>query len=432
MKPVKRLVIAMGLLLACALPQAASALPPVKHVWIIVLENKDFDQSFGTNSVAPYLAKTLTGEGQLLENYYGTSHLSLGNYITLASGQAPNPITQADCPTGFNDIFPGVVSPDHDQVVGSGCVFPKEAKTIGNQFQDKGLSWKGYMQDMGTPCRHPAIGEMDPTQSARVGDQYAVRHNPFMYFHSIIDDDANCKKHVVDLKELATDLQSAATTPAFNFITPSLCDDGHDAPCVDGRPGGLESADLFLKTWAPRILESPAFYEGGMLVVTWDEGNAGPENAGSCCGQPAGLNTPLPGIFGPGGGRTGTVIISPWTRPGSRNTQPYNHYGLLRTVQNLFGLGPLGYSGLEGLKAMDADVFNQERAPVCTSSVKRVGRKLQIKVGAPQYVRVRVRSGAKVQTRKAAACLSYRVSLPKRGHGTARVTLDGKKQRFRY
>ncbi len=76
-----------------------------------------------------------------------------------------------------------------------------------------------------------------------MGDQYATRHNPFMYFHSIIDDVSRCKTHVVDYTKLAKNLKKEKTTPAYSFITPNLCHDGHDSPCVDGEPGGLVSAN---------------------------------------------------------------------------------------------------------------------------------------------------------------------------------------------
>src|SRR5881227_562628 len=122
------LLVAVALLLLVAPVRAgAAALPPVKHVFVIVLENKDYDDSFGASSPAAYLSKELTAKGQLLRQYYGTSHVSLGNYITMISGQAPNPDTQSDCNAGFKNVFPGVIGPD-GQAVGAGCVYPAEAK----------------------------------------------------------------------------------------------------------------------------------------------------------------------------------------------------------------------------------------------------------------------------------------------------------------
>ncbi len=243
-----RLATALGaaLLLTLATAPARAALPPVKHVFIIVLENKDYDESFGKDSPAKYISQTLPRKGQVLEQYFGTAHNSLPNYISMISGLAPNPDTQGDCTAGFKDVFPGTLSAD-GQVLGVGCVYPKEAKTVADQLQAKGLTWKGYMQDMGNSptdpktCRHPAIGDTDPTQKAREGDQYAARHNPFVYFHSIIDDQAGCDAHDVPLDQLPTDLASAKTTPNYVFITPNLCEDGHDAPCVDGRPAALSA-----------------------------------------------------------------------------------------------------------------------------------------------------------------------------------------------
>jgi len=243
-----------ALLLAClmvglAAPAAPAALPPVRHVFVVVLENKDFDESFGPHSVAPYLSTQLTARGALLTQYFGTSHQSLGNYISMISGQAANPQTQADCPT-FVDVVPGTLVGD-GQALGQGCVYPKGVPTVADQLEARGLTWRGYMQSMTTPCRHPAIGMPDDTERAGIGDQYAVRHDPFVYFHSIIDDQARCERGVVDLRQLPDDLASAAKTPNLSFVVPDLCEDGHDEPCVDGRPGGLRSADDFLEAWIP-------------------------------------------------------------------------------------------------------------------------------------------------------------------------------------
>src|SRR5579864_6902304 len=74
-------------------------LPPIRHVFVLVLENQSYGVTFGAHSPAPYLAHTLPARGALLTQYYAIGHASLGNYVALVSGQAPNIATQLDCPT---------------------------------------------------------------------------------------------------------------------------------------------------------------------------------------------------------------------------------------------------------------------------------------------------------------------------------------------
>ena len=336
----------------CAAP------PPIHHVFIIVLENKGFDETFGPSSPAPYLSQTLTAQGQLLRQYYATGHASLDNYIAMVSGQGPNIVTQSDC-VFYMNLVPGIATSFYGQTLGQGCVYPTSAKTIADQLAGHGFTWKGYMQDMTSACRHPVLNSIDTTQKARVGDQYAARHNPFVYFHSLLDG-GGCVANDVDLSQLETDLGDASTTPNFAFITPNLCEDGHDSPCVDGRPGGLTTADQFLQTWVPRILGSPAWTEGSLLIVTFDESKSSDTTA--CCGEIAGLNTPNPGgsTPGPGGGRTGAVLISQFIQPGSVNDTAYNHYALLRSIEDLFGLPHLGFASHPALRAFGADVYNTQ------------------------------------------------------------------------
>jgi phosphatidylinositol-3-phosphatase len=343
---------ALTLPLALVGPPALAAPPPVRHVFVIVLENKSFDTTFGPGSPAPYLSQTLTQQGQLLRQYYAIGHASLDNYIAMVSGQGPNIATQADC-FFYTPFRPGVAVSD-GQYLGQGCVYPAPVRTLADQLTAAGLTWKGYMQDMATPCRHPAPNTFDTTQRARVGDQYAARHNPFVYFRSVLDS-GECSANDVDLSALETDLASGA--PSFAFITPNLCEDGHDAPCVDGRPGGLAQADQFLKAWVPKILGSPAWSEGSLLVITFDE--AATSDASACCGEKPGPNTPNPGAttLGPGGGRTGAVLISQYVQPGSVNDMPYNHYSLLRSIEDLFGLDHLGFAGAGDLAAFGPDVY---------------------------------------------------------------------------
>jgi phospholipase C len=354
MRALATLCAVVALLGLSAANAGAATLPKVKHVWIVVLENKNYDVTFGANSPAPYLAKTLTSQGQLLTHYYGTGHLSLDNYITMVSGQPPNPVTQSDCQ--FFQDFVGTVRSD-GVAIGQGCVYPPEVKTIADQLEAKGLTWKGYMEDMGTSCRHPAINAHDETQTASAQNQYAARHNPFVYFHSIIDRPI-CATNVLDLSALTKDLSATSTTPSYSFITPDLCSDAHDEPCADGRPGGLKSADEFLKTWIPRITGSPAYADGGLVIVTFDEAE---DDASDCCHEPMSPNTPNNGgpTQGNGGGRIGAVLLSPYIKAGSVNSTPYNHYSLLRSTEDMFGLPHLAFAAQEGLKPFQDDVFNK-------------------------------------------------------------------------
>ncbi|MDN4643342.1 alkaline phosphatase family protein [Arthrobacter sp. PsM3] len=335
--------------------QAQSYLPGAKHVFVINLENKGYDETWSPASAAPYLSQTLRAQGVLLNQYFGTAHNSQPNYVAQISGQGPNPQMQADCQSYTPFVGTGTASPG--QAVGDGCVFPVGVPTVAGQLTGAGKTWKGYMEDMGTSCRHPALGAVDDTQKAKVGDQYAARHNPFVYFAGITGS-PECAKNDVDLAALKTDLTSAATTPNLSMITPNLCHDGHDSPCVDGQPGGLASADQWLKQWVPAITSSPAFKQDGILVITFDESDGPQSDAAACCGEGPGPNSPLPGITGMGGGRVGALVLSPFTKGGTWSTTPYNHYSLLASIEETFGLPYLGYAGTPGLNRFGLDVYN--------------------------------------------------------------------------
>jgi len=341
----------------------AHATKKITHVFVINLENESYADSWGPSSPAKYLNGTLRKKGQLLTQYFAIGHVSLDNYIAQISGQAPNQDTQFDCLKYTNFVKTGTSA--YGQLKGHGCVYPTSVKTIADQLTSAHKTWKGYMEDMGNSatqpktCRHPAIGANDSTIIPTATDMYATRHNPFVYFHSIIDS-ASCKTKVVALPALTTDLASAAKTPNLSFITPNVCNDGHDAPCKDNRPGGLKSADAFLAKWAPKILASPAYKAGGILIVTFDEaepaGNHG--DATACCHTPPSPNAKKPGLSGPGGGRVGALVISSNTKANTSNPKPYNHYALLCSMENLFGLPHLGFAGAPGLACFGKDVYN--------------------------------------------------------------------------
>lgn len=364
---VAALACAAGSAAAAVAPSAAQPLPPIRHVFLLLLENQSYDVTFGAHSPAPYLAHTLPGRGALLKQYYAIGHASLGNYIALVSGQAPNIATQLDCST-YTDFRASAPALDaHGQLHGTGCVYPPLVRSLADELEAAGLSWRAYMEDMGknpareaSTCGHVPLGAPETTNLASGGDQYAAKHDPFIYFHSIIDDQARCDSHVVNLERLPADLANAATTPNYVFITPNLCSDGHDAHCIDGRAGGLTAIDQFLRRWVPLIEAAPAFLADGMLVITFDESDgAGAEGSSACCNEQALPGARFqPGLSGPGGGRIGAIVLSKFVKPGTVSTVPYNHYALLRTVEAIFRLPYLGYAADASLPVFGADVFS--------------------------------------------------------------------------
>jgi hypothetical protein len=379
--PALTLVIVLALAGVARAAPAQAAPPPIRHVFVIVLENESASTTFGPGSPAPYLATTLRSQGAYVPHYFGIGHFSNDNYIAMVSGQAPNPQNQADCNT-FNDMLPGTIGAN-GQAIGTGCVFPTSVPTIASQLDSAGFTWRDYNDSMGaTPtressvCGHPALNSSDGTQKATAEDQYATRHNPFVYFHGIIDDTTLCDTHVVSLDPLAHDLSSVASTANYSFISPSLCNDGHDAPCANGQPGGLAQVNTFLRTWVPRITGSPAFKQNGLLIITFDESEN--SDTSSCCGEIPGPNSASPGISGPGGGDVGAVLLSPCIVPGTVTQTAYNHYTMLRSVEDIFGLRHIGYAGLSGETSFGSDVYKRPcaqppprtvvRAPAIASS----------------------------------------------------------------
>jgi hypothetical protein len=300
----------------------------IKHVWLIILENKSYDATFTGLNNNTYLWKTLPAQGVLLKNYYGTGHFSLDNYVSMVSGQATQPDTQADCP--YYDQFAGKIdttgtlrtNPDYGQLTSAagpnaapgsnGCVYPGSVQTLFNQFDAAKVRWKGYAQDLGnTDASGPAHdagtqycgapytspGPTGSTADANPGsanltDQYVPKHFPFPWFDSLLTSRDCNSAHIANLFDpssgLYHDLQRASTTPAFSWISPNNCSDAHDAVCHGNNlsggfsgpdtpnppvnyTGGLYASDLFLEHVVPEIEASPAFKEGGLIDITFDE-----------------------------------------------------------------------------------------------------------------------------------------------------------------
>ena len=356
-------------------PAAAETLPPVKHVFMIVLGENGYEETFGETSPAPYLAKTLREKGELIPNYYAVTKGDLANQIALISGQGPTAETAANCPT-YADISPATISPA-GQVEGNGCVYAAKTPTLPGQLAEKKLKSKAYVENIGngaaadqpTTCRHPALGGPDTSPLPLPGDAYVTWRNPFAYFHSLTDS-AECAKTDVGLDQLATDLKTATATPALSYIVPDACHDGGEVPCEPGQPVGPLAAEAFLQEVVPEIEASPAYKEGGLIAITSSQARqTGPTpDASSCCVFPAYPNLPAEAPAAPvagikptgGGGKVGLLLISPFVTPGSSNAASFNHYSLLFSIEELFGLERLGYAGEEALTSFDASVYNAE------------------------------------------------------------------------
>ena len=214
--------------------------------------------------------------------------------------------------------------------------------------------------------RTSAVGQPENTDAAQLGDQYANKHNPFVYFHSIIDDRARCDAHVVNLDLLAADLADPARTPNYAFITPNLCNDGHDDPCVDGSAGACAAIDEFLKAVGAADHGLRGVQAGGCSSSRSTSPAAsaprGPPRAAASAACRA--RRTRPGLNGPGGGRIGAVVLSPFVKPGTVAHIPYNHYALLRTVEAIFALPRLGYAA--------APRPARSSAPTCSALPRRL------------------------------------------------------------
>jgi hypothetical protein len=248
------------------------------------MENHSLGDIIGNTSQAPYINSLATSCG-LATEYHVTTHPSLPNYLSATSG-----IAQGSLPvTTYLDCNVSVF-----------CHM-----TVGSVF-GQGESWKAYQESMPSNCYKSNSGE------------YAVRHNPPVYYTSL----SGCASKDVPYTQLATDLAGNAL-PAFSFITPNLIDDMHD--------GTIAQGNAWLASHLPAILNSSEYKSGSTAVfITWDEGSGGYpiedcDNAGvtdKSCIVP-------------------TIVISPSTRAGTRSGSFFGHYSLLGTTEQLLGLPKL-------------------------------------------------------------------------------------------
>jgi phospholipase C len=296
------------------------SIPHFDHIAVVVLENESYATTWGPGSPATYLG-SLRAQGAFADQYYATGHVSLDNYVAMTSGQPDGPATGSDCETVNLYVCSRV-----QQTYASG-------RNIADQLDAAGLSWKGYMDSMPSACFHadasPTAGN-DPYQgnsTAAPAGNYADRHNPFIYYPDILDDNTRCSAHVPPYPQLGVDITND-TVPAYSFITPDTCHDGHDAPCAGGEPGGLTSADLWLSQQLPNLITYMESHNG-LVLITFDEG-AVSDTSGCCTGGPGGVA----GV----GGRVGLLALGGGITGGLVSHTQYDHASMLRTVEDSFGI----------------------------------------------------------------------------------------------
>ncbi len=326
-------------------------LPEVKHLFVVMLGENGYEEAFGKTSAAPYLAKVLPEQGELISNYYAVAKGRLANEIALLSGQGPTPETSAECPV-FADVVPGTESAE-GQIEGNGCIYPAGTESLPGQLEAKGLSWKAYAEEA-------VPGVPDPPSCGR----------PFGYFHALLDKPECMEDHYAGLPALEADLKDPKVTPTLSYVLPDACHSGGVTPCALGAPTGPVATEEFLKTVVAEIVKSKAYAEGGLIAITSAEApQSGPAlDESSCCGNPEYPNLPPPASApvssGPvkpngGGGRVGLLLLSKFVKPGTVNESSYyNHYSLLLTIEELFELEPLGYAAEPVLTGFDTTVFN--------------------------------------------------------------------------
>lgn len=262
---------------------SATPLPPVpdfRHILVIVFENREYDFVIGNRAMPNYnaYAEAYT----LLTQYYAITHPSLPNYLALVGGDTFG--IQRNCEDCYID-----------------------APSLPDLIEASGRSWKTYQESMPEAC------------ATRDTLRYMQKHNPFAYFDAIRLDAERCRRSVVPLDQLDTDLGQGAL-PDFAFITPNLCHSGHDC--------GLDEVDAFTGEWVGKLLAYPNLLDDSLIVLTWDEG----QGEHTCCG----LET--------GGGRVATVLISNQVIHGLQDDTPYTHYSLLKTIAAAWGLPELGHA----------------------------------------------------------------------------------------
>ena len=273
------------------------SLASVSHVFVVVMENLG---ARAAGSVPAYAA--LAHRYQSTTSWYAASHPSLPNYLALVSGSTW--AITSDC---------------------TSCLV--QGPNLGAQLSAAGVTWGAYFEGMPAPC---FLGPQSPDGS------YAEKHDPFAYFDDIRSSPALCH-HLQPLTSLTPLLAGPASgVPRFVWVTPNMCHSGHD--CSPAEAGS------WLEGFVGSVTASPAWRQGGLLVVTWDEGDGD-----------AGVD-PRTGTVtsSGGGGPVLTLVAAPGAPGGTVRAGPYCHYSLLATVEDVFGLAKLGGAAGAGVRPLTA------------------------------------------------------------------------------
>ncbi len=290
---------------------------PIQHVFLISMASPGYEPAFGSTSQMPYLSGTLRPQGVLLTNYSLLDTAALPNAIAAVSGQPPTAATRENCPT-YTEL-----------VGGNGCVQPVETLSLADQLVGARMRWHGYFEGMtdatgkADNCVHaePEAAET-PTASG-----YAARLNPFVFFHSLLDL-GDCDENDVPLDSLKADLRKTDATANFTYISPTLCNAGFRGTCPEGTVDGAAAADAFLARVVPEILASPAYKKDGLLIVAFGAADpAPPTDPATAPADPR---------------KVGALLASPLLSPGGTDAAAYGPYSVLRSIEDLFGLDPLG------------------------------------------------------------------------------------------
>jgi len=287
------------------------SMPRYQHFFVIAEENHEYGQIIG-NPVAPMLNSLARTYG-LATNYYGVIHPSEGNYVALLGGSSYRI-------TNDNPYYTHTIA----------------QPSLANQLEGARLTWKGYFQSMpsagfkGTcyPATCGGTSDIDPL--------YVSKHNGFLNFASIQNNQAELLK-LVPIWQLNSDLLTGQV-PNFSLIVPDQCYDMHGAPpqCPDaGLPGSpsdnflVNQADTYAGILVNWITSSPLWMRGNnAIVITWDEGST----ALGCCAA------------NPGGGHVATIVITSHGPRAKLDSTSYNHYSLLLTIERAFGVGCLQFT----------------------------------------------------------------------------------------